>query len=46
MGWLDAVLGRSKPVPPDLDALFALPSAAVTVEASAAFAPPAAARCA
>ena len=39
MGWLDAVLGRSKPVPPDLDALFALPSAAVTVEASAGLRP-------
>lgn len=33
MGWLDALLGRSAPAPPDLDALFALPSAAVTLEA-------------
>ena len=34
MGLLDTILGRSKPVKPDLDALFALPSAAVTLEAS------------
>ncbi|MEU9885430.1 hypothetical protein [Sphaerisporangium sp. NPDC051011] len=34
MGWLDALLGRSKPVKPDLDALFALPSAAVTLQAA------------
>jgi hypothetical protein len=34
MGWLDALLGRSKPAKPDLDALFALPSAAVTLEAA------------
>ncbi|MFI7447100.1 hypothetical protein ACIBQX_06315 [Nonomuraea sp. NPDC049714] len=34
MGWLDAILGRSKPVPPDLDALFALPSAAVKLQAA------------
>lgn len=39
MGWLDAVLGRSKPVPPDLDALFALPSAAVTLEAATGLRP-------
>ena len=39
MGWLDSVLGRSKPVPPDLDALFALPSAAVSLEASAGLRP-------
>ena len=32
MGLLDALLGRKKPVEPDLDALFALPSAAVTLE--------------
>ena len=31
MGWLDALLGRSKPAQPNLDALFALPSAAVTL---------------
>lgn len=34
MGFLDAVLGRSKPVRPNLDALFALPSAAITLQAS------------
>ncbi|GAA0445717.1 hypothetical protein ABZ951_16140 [Streptomyces sp. NPDC046215] len=39
MGFLDAILGRSKPVRPDLDQLFALPSAAVTLEAGAGFTP-------
>lgn len=39
MGFLDTLLGRSKPVPPDLDRLFALPSAAVTLEAVAGFTP-------
>ncbi|MEU1819407.1 hypothetical protein ABZ543_30130 [Streptomyces roseifaciens] len=39
MGFLDAILGRSKPVRPDLDQLFALPSAAVTLQAGAGFAP-------
>ncbi|MFC4532273.1 PspA-associated protein PspAB [Sphaerisporangium dianthi] len=39
MGWLDALLGRSKPAPPNLDALFALPSAAVTLQAATAFEP-------
>ncbi|MGW1373281.1 PspA-associated protein PspAB [Streptomyces sp. NPDC002446] len=38
MGFLDAILGRSKPVRPDLDQLFALPSAAVTLQAAAGFA--------
>jgi hypothetical protein len=33
MGLLDTILGRTKPVKPDLDELFALPSAAVTLEA-------------
>src|SRR3954447_10412881 len=33
MGLLDTILGRSKPVKPDLDELFALPSAAVTLQA-------------
>jgi hypothetical protein len=33
MGLLDTILGRSKPVKPDLDELFGLPSAAVTLEA-------------
>lgn len=35
MGFLDAILGRSKPVPPNLDALFALPSAAITLQTEA-----------
>lgn len=39
MGLWDILLGRSKPVPPDLDQLFALPSAAVTLEAAAGFTP-------
>ncbi len=39
MGFLDALLGRSKPVPPDLDALFALPSAAVTLESATGLRP-------
>ncbi|MGO4419809.1 hypothetical protein AB4Z54_13990, partial [Streptomyces sp. MCAF7] len=39
MGFWDAVLGRSKPARPDLDQLFALPSAAVTLEAGAGFTP-------
>ncbi|MEV0169568.1 hypothetical protein AB0I00_00390 [Streptomyces sp. NPDC050803] len=39
MGLLDILLGRTKPVAPDLDQLFALPSAAVTLEAAAGFRP-------
>lgn len=39
MGLLDVILGRTKPVPPDLDRLFALPSAAVTLEAAASLTP-------
>ncbi|MEU8681285.1 hypothetical protein [Streptomyces sp. NPDC048611] len=39
MGFLDAILGRSKPVRPDLDQLFALPSAAVTLQAASGFVP-------
>lgn len=39
MGFLDTILGRSKPVRPDLDRLFALPSAAVTLQAGAGFTP-------
>jgi hypothetical protein len=39
MGLLDILLGRTKPVLPDLDQLFALPSAAVTLEAAASFTP-------
>jgi hypothetical protein len=37
VGFLDIILGRSKPVRPDLDQLFGLPSAAVTLEAGAGF---------
>ncbi|TQF05456.1 hypothetical protein E6W39_28510 [Kitasatospora acidiphila] len=39
MGFLDALLGRSKPVKPDLDQLFGIPSAALTLEAAAGFTP-------
>jgi hypothetical protein len=39
MGFLDKLLGRSKPVKPDLDQLFAVPDAAITLEASACFKP-------
>lgn len=39
MGFLDVILGRSKPVKPDLDRLFALSTAAVTLEAAAGFVP-------
>ncbi|MFD7408848.1 hypothetical protein ACFV7R_40830 [Streptomyces sp. NPDC059866] len=39
MGLLDILLGRTKPVAPDLDQLFALPSAAVTLQAATSFTP-------
>jgi hypothetical protein len=39
MGFLDTLLGRTKPVQPNLDALFAVPNAALTLEASGNFAP-------
>jgi hypothetical protein len=39
VGFLDALLGRTKPVQPKLDDLFALPSAAITLEAGAGFTP-------
>ncbi|EWT07741.1 hypothetical protein N864_23530 [Intrasporangium chromatireducens Q5-1] len=39
MGFLDILLGRSKPAGPDLDQLFALPSAAVTLQAATRFRP-------
>lgn len=35
MGFLDSILGRTKPVRPNLDSLFALPSAAVTLKSAA-----------
>ncbi|MFE2143638.1 hypothetical protein ACFXA3_18200 [Streptomyces sp. NPDC059456] len=39
MGLWDVLLGRSKPVEPDLDRLFGLPSAALTLQAAIAFTP-------
>jgi hypothetical protein len=39
MGLLDTILGRSKPAKADLDALFALPGAAVTLEAGLSLKP-------
>ena len=38
MSWLDRALGRTKPAAPDLDQLFAVPSAAITL-ATAGFTP-------
>lgn len=34
MGWLDGILGRSKPPEADLDVLFGVPQAALTLEAA------------
>jgi len=39
MGFLDTLLGRTKPVPPNLDQLFSLPGAALTLEAGTDFRP-------
>ncbi|MDT9691907.1 hypothetical protein Q5762_26965 [Streptomyces sp. P9(2023)] len=39
MGFLDALFGRSKPAKPDLDQLFGLPSAAITLQAAIGFVP-------
>ncbi len=39
MGVFDRILGRTKPVAPNLDALFAVPEAAVTLETAAGFRP-------
>jgi hypothetical protein len=39
VGLLDTILGRSKPVRPDLDQLFSLPAAAITLQAGAGFTP-------
>ncbi|WP_369246091.1 hypothetical protein [Streptomyces sp. R41] len=39
MGFLDILLGRTKAALPDLDQLFGLPSAAVTLQAAAGFTP-------
>ena len=37
MGFWDALTGRTKPVAPKMDGLFALPAAAITLQASANF---------
>jgi hypothetical protein len=39
MGFLDAILGRSKPVKPNLDVLFAVPAAGLTLQAELGLAP-------
>lgn len=39
MGLLDILLGRTKPVPPNLDQLFALPSAAITLQTATGYQP-------
>lgn len=39
MGFLDVLLGRSKPAPPNLDQLFGLPAAAITLQAATSFRP-------
>ena len=37
MGFLDGLLGRKKPARPNLDALFAIPAAAITLQVSMDF---------
>jgi hypothetical protein len=39
VGFLDTLLGRTKPVQPNLDKLFSLPSAAITLQAAAGLVP-------
>jgi hypothetical protein len=39
MGFLDSLLGRTKPVKANLDDLFALPSAAITMQVALGFSP-------
>jgi hypothetical protein len=39
MGLFDTILGRTKPAKPDLDQMFALPSAAMTLQAAAEIRP-------
>jgi hypothetical protein len=39
MGLFDSILGRNKPAPPDLDQLFGLPAAAITLDVSLGFRP-------
>jgi hypothetical protein len=39
VGFLDSLLGRSKPARPNLDALFTVPTVAITLQAAAGFMP-------
>jgi hypothetical protein len=39
VGLIDVLLGRSRRVPPDLDQLFALPSAAITLQSATGYRP-------
>jgi len=39
VGFLDMLFGRTKPVPPNLDQLFGLPAAAITLQTSTGFRP-------
>src|SRR5215469_10905971 len=39
MGVLDTLIGRTKPVAPNVDELFALPAAAITLQAATDFVP-------
>jgi hypothetical protein len=39
VGFLDTLLGRTKPVQPNLDALFSLPTAAITLQAAMGLTP-------
>ncbi|MPZ94972.1 MAG: hypothetical protein GEU96_08675 [Propionibacteriales bacterium] len=39
MGFMDALFGRRNPVMPNLDALFAVPTAALTLQSAAGFTP-------
>jgi hypothetical protein len=39
VGFLDSLLGRTKPVQPNLDALFSLPTAAITLQAAMGMVP-------
>ena len=39
MGWLDSLLGRSKPKQANLDALFAIPDAGITLQSALGFEP-------
>ena len=39
MGLLDILFGRTKPVPPNLDQLFGLPAAAITLQTSTGYRP-------